>query len=596
MESLVVKSAVDLVTHYVKKRLDANSAIPLEPNIGLERHLREAFNWSKRIQFLGMARAEETETTTIALRLATEPRRFRGRHALVNRTEADLLADDKSYILLGDPGAGKTTTLKRVVYKLLFEEPVERDDWYQFPVVIRLRELESGDTLIQTIARALGIPFHRRKDAEGHWYPGFWLGQMPLEYAVIDFLNVGHAVLLLDGLDELHAASEPKIRSELTRLSLNTNGTKIIVSCRTGDYNSVIEGFDLMEICPLEPHEIAAIAASWLPDPTLFISELGQVPYKDIADRPLLLTQLLFLYKRYGYLPEQPSQVYRKVVSLLLQEWDAERGISRQSRYARFDPDRKAAFLAAIAYQLTFKVQRKVFYETDLLNAYRTVHERFQLPAGDAKQVISEIETHTGIISIAGHDTYEFSHLSLQEYLCADYLIREPHSEHLNEYMADYPAPVAIAVALSSNPSATFATLFIRSKLTAQDGINSLLSRIVLERPFLDNSPALGVAIMKLYHDLANGDLSNLEKIVTFPGVQESVAVALDYFTPSSLVTQNEIEFICLQRARNLQEARGFRMPERVYLPASMLEDLYVRGNPHAALLRSKLLKLGKGA
>ena len=42
------------------------------------------------------------------------------------------------------------------------------------------------------------------------------------------------------------------------------------------------------------------------------------MPYNDIADRPLLLTQILFLYKRYGYLPEQPSMIYKKLIMFVL--------------------------------------------------------------------------------------------------------------------------------------------------------------------------------------------------------------------------------------------------------------------------------------
>lgn len=598
MNTLVVKSAVDLVTHFIERKLLAYSAPAPETEVKVDRHLREALNWSRRIQFLGMARAEETEKATIALRLAAEPRRFRGLRTAVNRTEIDLLNDDRNYILLGDPGAGKTTTLKRVVQRLLLEEPVASSDCYQFPVILRLRDLDSSETLVRAIAKALGIPFHlRRKPSDDptredkeEWYPGFWLGKTPLEDAIAEFLNVSQAVLLLDGLDEVHSAIQERVRRELAWLALNTNGAKIVVSCRTGDYNSVIDGFDLMEICPLEAPEITAIAASWLGDPESFIAELSRVPYADIADRPLLLTQLLFLYKRYGYLPDQPSQVYRKVVALLLQEWDAERGISRQSKYSHFDPDRKASFLAAMAYYLTFKIQKKTFYETDLLDAYHNIHDRFRLPASESKQVISEIQTHTGIVAVAGYDTYEFSHLSLQEYLCADYLIREPSSEYLNEYLAQYPAPVAIAVALSSNPSATFAALFLRSKHVKLEGVNSLLSRLVLEHPFFDTSAALGVAIMKLYHDFSSTDLTNLENLISLPSVRESIALAFTYFTPGLHVNKSSGNFICLHRIGAVaQELRGFRFPEQVYLPAALLEDLYIRGNPHAAALQTKI-------
>ncbi len=592
MDSLLVKSAVDLVTHFLKKRIDEGPrSRSMATELNVERHLREALSWSRRIQFLGMARAEETEAATIALRLADEPRRFRGHGTRINRTESDLLSNDKHYILLGDPGAGKTTTLKRLVRKLLLEEPIAISDHYQFPVVLRLRELEAGGSLVVAIAKALGVPYHRRRQDESTWYPGFWLGKARLEDAIADFLSNDHVVLLLDGLDELHATNQDRVRNDLAWLASTTTDSKIIASCRTGDYSTMIDGFDLMEICPLVESEVATIAALWLGEPGPFIDALARVPYGDIADRPLFLTQLLFLYRRYGYLPDQPSEVYRRVVSLLLQEWDAERGVVRQSRYAHFDPDRKAAFLSAIAYHLTVKVQKKVFRNTDLLEAYRTVHGRFQLPAAEARQVISEIETHTGIVTAAGYDTYEFSHLSLQEYLCADYLIRDPHAIHLDQYMASYPAPVAIAVALSSDPGMAFAALFLGSRRPQRERVASLLSRLMLERPFFDISPAFGVAIMSLYLYIASDASSQetfmaaIDNILSLQNAMESISAAFEYFRPDARVRAGVVEFVRLRRSMILKDTPGFQTPEHVYVPEALLTDMYGRGDPRAAAL-----------
>src|SRR6185436_12647880 len=154
-----------------------------------------------------------------------------------------------------------------------------------------------------------------------------------------DFLNSANVLLLLDGLDEVPTEAQARVRREVAWLGLNAEGSKVIVSCRSGDYTSMIEGFDVLEVCPLEKDEISEIATAWLEDPTGFLQQLKRVPYQDVVDRPLLLTQLLYLYKRYGYLPEQPTQVYRKVIELLLHEWDAERNIVRRSKYAGFDPD-----------------------------------------------------------------------------------------------------------------------------------------------------------------------------------------------------------------------------------------------------------------
>jgi hypothetical protein len=269
-----------------------------------------------------------------------------------------------------------------------------------------------------------------------------------------------------------------------------------------------------------------------LVDPTQFLKDLDALPYRDLTDRPLLLTQLLYIYQRYGYLPEQPSQVYRRVISLLLQEWDAERGVVRRSNYAHFDPDRKLAFLAAVAYYLTYRIKTKQFTTRDLEEAYLKICDRFQLAPEQVTHVIREVETHTGIIAASGDDEFEFTHLSLQEFLCAEYLSREPHAEHLKDYMEAYPAPVAITVALSSNASSSFAALFLRSGPANYGETGSFLSRLLLERPFFEASASLGMAILKLYADAGRVAWisERLDELSRLPNVLESIARALEYY------------------------------------------------------------------
>ena len=114
------------------------------------------------------------------------------------------------------------------------------------------------------------------------------------------------------------------------------------------------------------------------------------------------------------------------MIHLLLKEWDAERGIRRASKYSGFDADKKAEFLSAIAYYLTYGIRGKTFSEEDLIGAYENVYKPFNLPKGEAAEVAREIESHTGIIMAGQKGRYEFCHLSLQEYLAANYIVRAP--------------------------------------------------------------------------------------------------------------------------------------------------------------------------
>ena len=104
--------------------------------------------------------------------------------------------------------------------------------------------------------------------------------------------------------------------------------------------------------------------------------------------------------------------------------------------------------LSHLSYHITYKTGSRRFSHQDLVDAYKKICETFQLPPGEANQVADELESHTGLIIYSGFEQYEFSHPSIQEYLCAYYLMRDPDCENMIEYLIEYLAPVAVATAM----------------------------------------------------------------------------------------------------------------------------------------------------
>src|SRR3954467_1601270 len=206
MDAALIKTAIDLVTQFFKRQSTASTDdFASQIATSVDRHLHEALKWSQRLQFYGMWRAEDTEAATIPLRLSVEPRQFRDLESQEQKTELDLLRDDRNYVLLGALGAGKTTTLKRITQTLLLSDSVGDGDSYQFPIVIRLREFDFRTTLLEAIANTLGLPVSRRIDEIEVDYGSpkekrttFLVGKSRLEQAIIDLLNESRAVLILD--------------------------------------------------------------------------------------------------------------------------------------------------------------------------------------------------------------------------------------------------------------------------------------------------------------------------------------------------------------------------------------------------------------
>jgi len=576
------------LTEVVTDGTDTERALPV--------HIAECEAWSRSINALGLSPRHKTDEDTVALRIG------RGHPTDIDRLsegdllhELDLINGPENYLILGGPGSGKTTTLKRLARHLLTREPSGPDEQVEFPLVLRLREMQPGETIFTLLANALGVPYRtKRIEMKGPGGPvadyQLFVGRLRLETFLPDLLDTLQPLLLVDGLDEVRERQRSVCEADLVKLALRTRRTKVVLSCRTGDVARVLEGFEVVTLCGLTEEQQLALSNHWLEDPSLFISQLRSFPYHDVGDRPLLLIQLLYIHSRYGYLPEQASEIYELLVDLLLKEWDAERGIQRPSRYASFSPQRKAKFLSALSYHLTYKIKTQSFGRHELMEAYERLCEQFELPKEEGSEVAAELETHTGLVVAAGHNRYEFSHLSLQEYLAAQHLVREPAGSQLARYLAEYPAPVAVGVALSSSPSIWFATIMLRrSSYRAFDEktLVSFLARIETERPAFEVAAPMGIALGKLFQEFVGHPSvkSYLRQLLRSGAVLGSVIRGLDwYFLPA--VPTHEHDCIYLVRRFGLLNSFGIKAPGQIAFPRDLLETV-IEESP-GALLREE--------
>lgn len=583
------KAGGDLARSRIEKRLNREPELIGKISECFDEYVAEVLRWSSRVQWYGLAEAESTDAVTVSLALA-EPRRLRGTRSVARRVrgELDLLAYADNFLLLGDPGGGKTTTLKRLVRNVLTSEPTSDTDVYRYPVVVRLRDhIRNGD-LYLGIADVLRLPYDlpnlndpERNEAK--------LGAARLRDRLPELLNDHNAILLLDGLDEVPNLERPKLEAQISQLADRLQESKIILTSRSGEYSRHLEGFTAVELEPLSADEVEGIAARWLEDPKDFLDALSKLPYRDVINRPLLLAQLLLLYRGSGMLPEQPALVYRRLVMLLLEEWDKGNNVVRKSKYGSFDVERKRDFLAALAYHLTYRLQRVSFGESDLHAAYSMVRTRFDLPQHQAHDVIAELESHNGIVVISASG-YEFSHLSFQEYLCADYLVREPYSERLTDYIRAYPAPIAVAVTLASSPGLWLAGVILKEanySAFSSDSLRSFLTRLWIERPSFEVNPALGIVMLRLWYDQRRDPMISdvLTKLFGLEPVITSLASALQYYRAVSagFAQSSDVEFRSTMAYHNRY---GFETPLHGALPYELLKKIMIRngGALHIAI------------
>lgn len=586
LEHLGLEAAKQILSKTIEaisKRLESElyEIYPFEQH--RQNHYKETLKWASRLQFYGMPQANDLASSTVPLGLSSELRQFgTSENPIEFSSEDELISSPEHFVLLGEPGSGKTTTIKRLVLKIILQPPNSVGRFYRYPVVLRFRELRRGEHLETKLADIFGIPYKTvdKKIRGGTFRTHIHNDRKSLLNELADFLNSRNVLLLLDGMDELPRSMRESIQREIVSLGYKLHESKIIVTTRSGDHNKLFGGFDMVEILPLNEEQQKTISAKWLDDVDGFFNAISRVPYADAINRPLLLTQLLVLYKRKGALPDQPCHTYGRLVQLFLEDWDDKRGVSRESKYSGFGSERKSAFLAALSHEITYKHKNTRFTEKDLVSIYSEIYKLFYLPAEEAIQVAREIQTHTGLVQIAGENNFEFSHFSLQEYLCAKYIVGSPFPESIDRYLTEHSGPLAIAVSLASDPGVWFAGLFLRPENLnswKSDKLFTFLSRLKIERPGFRPSYELGIAILTLWNNFNDHQklIKLLHEMMENSAIMESVKIIFNIpfyiFDPQYSVNNT---FLGLRARSSYYNRAGFRTPKYAAIPANIFKNI----------------------
>jgi hypothetical protein len=483
-------------------------------------HLQMVARWSNDISFHDLLRAKELRESFVNIdcelglfeTLTNTPRT-----SPAVRKVTELLNENGHLIILGRPGAGKTTTLQRLAQLAAGRRELGVPT---FPILLRLRDLSHTASLVGTLCSTLGLHI-TSTDSDDRDELGSFQRRILTQY-----LDKIGALLLIDGLDEAPSAQRDSIERDIQELLFHANTCRVVVTCRTADYRYVFGAAQAYTLLPLRPEQINIFASRWLGDQAAaFIDQLYSSPFAGIEVLPLTMAHLCAIYERRKAIPNKPKSVYQKVIRLVLEEWDEQRSISRESAYADFDIDRKEEFLRHVAYELTKQGKRASFSHADLEAAYLNIYRTFNLPRTEAGRVAREIESHTGLILHSSNDQYEFAHRSLQEYLAAEYILRLPQ---VPAFLLLLPEEMAVATALSSNPGSYLESIFGTLDSAGSDSERRMFTkvffqRLVAEKPDFIPSPRLGWIGLAFADLLANersgeivrGDLEQLGRLRT---------------------------------------------------------------------------------
>ncbi|MFK4101397.1 NACHT domain-containing protein [Streptomyces sp. NPDC019531] len=328
----------------------------------------------------------------------------------------DALQRYRRIVVVGDPGAGKTTMLRHLALRMATQS--EHESLPVLPAYVELfRFVESGhESLLDHLAE--------------HWAEQY--GFEDARDYIVEKLADGGAALLLDGLDEVlggESAREAesayhRVTAELARLATRFPRAPIAATCRRQGWRGGLPQFQVLEALDFEWPQIETFVANWFGTAdrrraglVRALSANGRL--QTLAANPLLLSLIAIVYERDLELPERRAALYQRCVEVLLREWDAHRKITR---YSRFTTDRKQDLLKEIARHYHQRGLR-YFPEDDLLDQIARFLPTIDLAPQDSRAILDEIAAQYGLLKPQAHGWYGFLHLTLQEHFTAAALL-----------------------------------------------------------------------------------------------------------------------------------------------------------------------------
>ena len=383
-------------------------------------------------------------------RLAEEERRLQER-------VTDALARAQRLVILGEPGSGKTISLRFISLMLAHGYGAARLDLDvpYIPLMVRLADF----------ARALeGTPAPSLDN--------FLLQYIGREYAchprLGEFLRLaldrGACMVLLDGLDEvgddpvrgqpLRTRVVQKVQQFADRWCAADRPNRLVVTSRIeGYWDEALHGFDHVELSRLgPPDEVREFLLRWYTaherahDETLpleiaeqraesrvaeLLPRLLEWPsVRRLATNPLLLTILALIHENVGKLPNRRIRLYEICAQTLIESWrQAQTGLPSEL-LAELGEETVIRVMAPLAYWLheehpggtaSFEEWRE-----RLLHILREQEGYEVEEAGDiAHRFLHHARYQTGLLAERGLGQFGCFHLTFEEYLAAREVARQ---------------------------------------------------------------------------------------------------------------------------------------------------------------------------
>ena len=254
----------------------------------------------------------------------------------------DVLREEPRLVVLGDPGAGKTTFLRYVALALAEGEQAAQErlglsgEW--LPVYLPLAAYNEA---LQKERVSL-------EDHVLHYWDTRSFDRPGMDQLVAQALWAGQVLLLLDGLDEVGSRADRLAVARQVEAWVNSygsRGNRVVVSSRVVGYDEAPLACDFraFTLSPFGPEEIERFAHQWCvahqkwadPDQpeemalergraeaAQLVAEIHADPkVESLASNPLLVTIIALIHYKGTRLPDHRVELYDLCIQTLVETW-----------------------------------------------------------------------------------------------------------------------------------------------------------------------------------------------------------------------------------------------------------------------------------
>ena len=321
---------------------------------------------------------------------------------------------DENLIVLGKPGAGKTTYLKYLTLRMTSKDKDSSIKQRRLPIFVTLHEFaKSGKPLMDYMVEQFGLC-------------GFENAKSFIER----ILSNGDCMVLLDGLDEVSRESNlDAVIQEVTDFTRRYRESRFIVSCRVAAYNLWFSKFKEVEIADFNKAQIEEFVAKYFQKEPVTGRECWKKlqtsqPLLEMASSPLLLTLLCITYDKRQDFPANRALLYGYAIKGLINKWDSERLIQRDRQIKNLDEPQLQKLFSRLAAGY-FESDNYFFGEEDLCKGIgkflANIMGNEYINKGAL--MLQDIEQYYGLIVRRSQFAFSFSHLTFMEYFTAMYVV-----------------------------------------------------------------------------------------------------------------------------------------------------------------------------